>query len=212
MDPIRVFVVDAHPVVRYGVAAMLASDGSYRWVGQAAGVGEALAGAPAAQPDVVLLNQAIPGTPDGPGTLAALRAVLPGVRFVVMVPRHDAAVARQARAAGAGAVLPLDASARELVTALHAAYIGPLEPPAPAAEPQPPEPVAGGLGDDLTPRERELLALMARGLPNHEISARLAIAMPTVKFHVTNILAKLHVENRTGAVLAALRQGLVDLR
>jgi NarL family two-component system response regulator LiaR len=66
-------------------------------------------------------------------------------------------------------------------------------------------------GADLTARERELLALMARGLANQEISERLAIAMPTVKFHVTNILSKLNAESRTAAVLAALRHKLVGL-
>ena len=66
-------------------------------------------------------------------------------------------------------------------------------------------------GADLTQRERELLALMARGLSNQEISKRLNIAMPTVKFHVTNILAKLHADNRTEAVLVALKNKLVTL-
>jgi NarL family two-component system response regulator LiaR len=67
------------------------------------------------------------------------------------------------------------------------------------------------VGADLTQRERELLALMARGLSNQEISTRLSIAMPTVKFHVTNILAKLHADNRTEAVLTALKHRLVTL-
>ena len=69
----------------------------------------------------------------------------------------------------------------------------------------------GSVGADLTARERELLALMARGLSNQDISQRLVIAMPTVKFHVTNILAKLRADNRTEAVLVALRQRLVTL-
>ena len=67
------------------------------------------------------------------------------------------------------------------------------------------------VGADLTQRERSLLALMARGLPNREICTRLGIAMPTVKFHVTNILTKLQVENRTSAVLVALRHKLVSI-
>ena len=66
-------------------------------------------------------------------------------------------------------------------------------------------------GADLTQRERELLGLMARGLSNQEISKQLTIAMPTVKFHVTNILAKLHADNRTEAVLVALKNKLVML-
>jgi NarL family two-component system response regulator LiaR len=70
---------------------------------------------------------------------------------------------------------------------------------------------SAAVGADLTARERKLLELMARGLANHQISATLAIAVPTVKFHVTNILTKLQVENRTAAVLVALRHKLVEL-
>ena len=70
---------------------------------------------------------------------------------------------------------------------------------------------AAGVGEDLTRRECELLELMARGLSNQDIATRLAISVPTVKFHVTNILAKLRADNRTTAVLTALRQKLVAL-
>ena len=104
-------------------------------------------------------------------------------------------------------VLSIFASAADLVAAIEAAFNSPNVPVAPrngTALPTPP-------GSDLTQRERSLLALMARGLPNREICARLGIAMPTVKFHVTNILAKLQVENRTSAVLVALRHKLVSI-
>ena len=76
-----------------------------------------------------------------------------------------------------------------------------MAPPAPSIEP----------GADLTQRERELLALLARGLGNGDISARLAIAVPTVKFHITNIMSKLQAANRTAAVLVALRHNIVRL-
>ena len=103
-------------------------------------------------------------------------------------------------------------SPQELVTVLHAASRGqaiysPAVADALSAHPGRPHEV----GADLTQRERKLLALMACGLPNREISQRLDIAMPTVKFHVTNILSKLNAENRTSAVLAALKHNLVAL-
>ena len=104
------------------------------------------------------------------------------------------------------------ASPQELVTVLQAAYRGqaiysPAVVDALSAQPDPQH----ELGADLTQRERKLLSLMACGLPNREISQRLDIAMPTVKFHVTNILSKLNAENRTSAVLAALKHNLVAL-
>jgi len=116
----------------------------------------------------------------------------------------------QARRRGRrGGVLLKSASTQELLNAIHAAQRGQrLFTQGKGSAPQ-----ANGagaeLGSDLTPRERELLALMACGLGNQEIAARLAIAMPTVKFHVTHVLAKLHAENRTDAVLIALRHGIV---
>jgi NarL family two-component system response regulator LiaR len=118
---------------------------------------------------------------------------------------------RRAVAAGAAGFLLKNASTQELVTVIKAAYRGqrvmaPEVTDALAASER-----SAGRGADLTQRERELLALMARGLSNLDISTTLSIAMPTVKFHVTNILAKLHADNRTEAVLIALRHRLVSL-
>jgi NarL family two-component system response regulator LiaR len=97
------------------------------------------------------------------------------------------------------------------VTAIRAAYRGQLALPPEVTEALAASERHASRGGDLTQRERELLALMALGLSNQDISTRLSIAMPTVKFHVTNILAKLHAENRTEAVLIALRYKLVQL-
>jgi NarL family two-component system response regulator LiaR len=210
MEAIRVFVVDDHPMIRHGLAAMLAPERGVAWVGEAGSGAEAVRCAPALAPDVMLVDLEMPGM-DGLAVIAALRPLLPRARFVMLLAAPDADAVRRAIAGGAAGVLAKDASTPELVNVIHAAHFGyrllaPAVTDAVAARHLPCAP-----GADLTRRERELLALMARGLPNQEISARLAIAIPTVKFHVTNILSKLHAENRTGAVLAALRHNLVGL-
>jgi NarL family two-component system response regulator LiaR len=210
MSTIRVYGVDDHPVVRYGLAAMLAQECGISWVGAAADAAEALRAAPGCAPDVMLVSLELPRL-DGIAAMRVLRPLLPKTRCVLMIGVHDPATVRRAIAGGAVGVLCKKAGKAELVNAIQAAHFGcRLLPPeladGPAAAPRGRTP-----GADLTPRERQLLALMARGLANHEIGARLAIGMPTVKFHVTNILSKLNAENRTGAVLAALRHQIVGL-
>ncbi len=210
MEPIRVFVVDDHPMIRHGLAAMLSSERDMTWVGEAADGVEAISTAPAVAPDVVLMDLVMPRL-DGVGAIEALKPVLPLTRFVVLTSVLDPFEVRRAMSAGAAGFLLKNASTQELVTVIQAAYRGqrvmaPEVTDALAASER-----AAGRGSDLTQRERELLALMARGLSNQDISTALAIAMPTVKFHVTNILAKLHADNRTEAVLVALRHKLVNL-
>ncbi|WP_088286272.1 response regulator transcription factor [Ideonella sp. A 288] len=208
VDAVRVFVVDSYPMFRRGLATTLAAERDLLWVGEAADGAEALRAAPALDPDVVLIDQDMPGM-DGIAAVAAMRRAMPSARLVLLTTRIDPPDVRRAVAAGASCVLLKSASSQELVTAIHAVHRG-LQVHSPALSgTSAPADGSRGLGADLTPRERSLLALMASGLANREISERLAIAMPTVKFHVTNILAKLHVDNRTAAVLVALRHKLV---
>ncbi len=165
----------------------------------------------ASQVDVVVLDMGIPGT-DCLATMQRLAGRWPALRWVLLAEAADVPLARHALAAGASAVLLKTATQEELLDALQAASLSRqmcsaalqaalLPPAASAAEP----------GSDLTQRERELLALLARGLGNGDISARLAIAVPTVKFHITNIMSKLQAANRTAAVLVALRHNIVRL-
>jgi NarL family two-component system response regulator LiaR len=210
MEPTRVFVVDDHPMIRHGLAAMLRAESDIVWVGDASGGAEALQLAPPLAPDVVLMDLVMPQM-DGVQAIALLRPMLPDTRFVVLTSLLDAAEARRAMAAGAAGFLLKNASSQELVTVIRTAMRGQrvLSPEiTDAMMASSPGKTAGA---DLTQRERELLALMARGLSNQDISTRLSIAMPTVKFHVTNILAKLHADNRTEAVLVALKSKLVSL-
>jgi len=211
MDTIRVFVVDDHPMIRHGLAAMLKAEPAFTWVGDATDGQDAVRAAPALAPDAVLMDLVMPRL-DGVAAILALRPLLPKPRFVILTSLLDPAEVRRAMDAGASGYLLKNASSHELVTVIQMAHRGhrvmaPEVTDALAANQREPSP-----GADLTQRERELLALMARGLSNLDIATELSIAMPTEKFHVTNILAKLHADNRTEAVLVALRHKLVALQ
>jgi NarL family two-component system response regulator LiaR len=210
MESIRVFVVDDHPMIRHGLAAMIRAEREFEWVGDAADGEDAVRQAPPLAPDLLLVDLVMPRM-DGITTIKALKPLLPKAHFVVLTSALEPALVRRALDAGASAYLLKNASAQELVTVMHTAARGHR-----VLAPEVTDALASGeresaTGSDLTQRERELLALMARGLSNQEISTRLTIAMPTVKFHVTNILAKLHADNRTEAVLIALKHKLVAL-
>lgn len=211
MNPIRVFVVDDHPIFRLGVARVLRDEPQFSCVGDAASGLEAARRAPEIGADVVLLDMDMPGM-SAVATMSTLREVMPRARFVMVTAELDATELRRAYASGASCVLHKTASPQELVTVLQAAYRGQsIYSPAVADALSSRTGAGYEVGADLTQRERKLLSLMARGLPNREISQRLDIAMPTVKFHVTNILSKLNAENRTSAVVAALKHNLVAL-
>ena len=211
MQNIRVFVVDDHPICRRGLAAMIQNFPAYQLAGEAGDGSEIESALETSPADVVVLDMAIPGT-DCLATMQRLARRWPMLRWVLLAESADVPLARQALAAGASAVLLKTATQEELLDALQAASLGRqmcsaqlqaalLPPAASSAEP----------GADLTQRERELLALLAHGLGNGDISARLAIAVPTVKFHITNIMSKLQAANRTAAVLVALRHNIVRL-
>ena len=207
---IRVFVVCGHAMFRRGVAAVVASEPVFEWVGEAADADQALQCAADLEPDVVLIEMDLPHS-CGIALMQALRPLLPRARFALMIGRLDALDVRRAVISGASCVLTDSATRWEMITAMQAAHLGaqvhsPAVTEALAAARLAPIP-----DERLTPRERDLLALLAQGLSNQDIAQQLAIALPTVKFHITNILAKLGAENRTTAVLTALRHKLVVL-
>ena len=210
MQVTRVFVVDDHPMIRHGLAAMLSGQRDLQWVGDAGDGAEAVRLAPSLAPDVLLVGLVMPRM-DGVAAIAALQPLLPKAKFVMLASMIDPTEARRALAAGASGFLLKNASTPDLVAVIHAARRGQRMMASELSSALAVSDRGGSVGADLTARERELLALMARGLSNQDISQRLVIAMPTVKFHVTNILAKLRADNRTEAVLVALRQRLVTL-
>jgi two-component system, NarL family, response regulator LiaR len=206
MPSIRVFVVDDYPMIRKGLAAMLAHEPSMQWMGEASDGAEALRLAPGLAPHVVLVDLDMPQM-DGITAIAALRLRLPDARCLLLMSTPDATSAKRAVDAGASGYVLKSAEPSELFAAIRTAHQGQLVTP----EAETNAIAADGPAAKLTQRERELLGLMARGLSNQNIADQLSIAMPTVKFHVTNILTKMDADNRTEAVLTALRHKIVTL-
>jgi two-component system, NarL family, response regulator LiaR len=207
-DRIRVFLADDHPMVRAGLAGMIQGEADLVFVGEAVDGREAVKLIPALRPDVVLLDMAMPHL-DGVGVIEALQANLPQTRFVILSSLLDPLQVDRAVRAGARGYLLKTASAQELVTMVRQVHagrrvLGPEVTDAMIANQQ--RDVPGG---DLTARERQLLALMVQGMSNQEIAQAMGIALPTVKYHVTNVLGKLQVDSRTEAVVLALKHKLV---
>jgi DNA-binding NarL/FixJ family response regulator len=209
-DPIRVLIADDHPVVRQGLRTYLELQADIVIAGEAGGGIEAAAEAKRLAPDVVLLDMVMP---EGDG-IEALRRIGsgPGAPRVIVLTSFakDGRVVDAMRAGAAGYLLK-DAQPAELLAAIRSAHAGgsPLHPDA-AAE------LVGELrrppaGPDLTARERGVLELLARGMPNKAIAVRLSLSEKTVKAHVSAILRKLDVTDRTQAALRAVRERLVDL-
>jgi NarL family two-component system response regulator LiaR len=206
--PIRVFIVDDHPMVRRGLASLIGEAG-FLCVGEAGGGDEALRVLPAAAPDVALIDLVMPRV-DGVAVIAALAPRMATTRFVVLTSAIDTTQIRRAMDAGACGYLLKTAGSQELVSSIVAAHGGRRVLAPEAADAMLAASQRRTPGHDLTDRERELLGLMAQGFSNQEIATALSIAVPTVKYHVTNILTKLHANNRTEAVLTALKFKLVE--
>nr|WP_285664464.1 response regulator transcription factor [Actinorhabdospora filicis] len=200
---IRVVIADDHPVVRQGLRTFLDLHDDITVVGEAGDGAEALAVVAATTPDVLLLDHRMPVL-DGPGVLAALTGPRP--RALVLTSVTDPREVGPAIAAGAAGFLYKDAAPDALVAAIRAVHNGQtlLAPEALAAM------TAAPARDvpQLTPRERQVLALIASGRSNREIARELVVAEKTVKTHVSNVLFKLGVADRTQAALYAVRHGL----
>lgn len=210
---IRVLIVDDHPVVRAGLQALLASRPELHVVGAAADGNEAVAAARALQADVVLCDLRLGDGPDGVAVTSALRASLPGdpatLPAVVILTTydHDADILRAVEAGAAGYLLK-DAAPDAIVTAILRAAAG--ETVLSTSLTQRVVATMRTRRAGLSEREREVLALVAQGLPNRGIAKRLFISEATVKSHLNHAFGKLGVESRTAAVAAARAAGLLD--
>ncbi|SDQ94672.1 DNA-binding response regulator, NarL/FixJ family, contains REC and HTH domains [Thermostaphylospora chromogena] len=207
-DVVRVLIVDDHPVVREGLRGMLEADPRVNVAGEAASGDEAVVRARELVPDVVLMDLRMPGG-DGVSATTRILAEHPRTRVVVLTTYEtDRDIVRAVEAGAAGYLLK-DTSRTDLLNAITAAVRGEtvLSPSvaaklvtrmrAPAAE-------------SLTPRERQVLSLVATGLTNAEIGRRLYISETTVKTHLLRIFGKLGVSDRTAAVTTAMARGLLD--
>jgi DNA-binding NarL/FixJ family response regulator len=206
--PIRILIADDHPVVRDGLAAMLATQADLSVVGEAATGAQAVSQALALKPDVVLLDLEMPEL-DGVEALRRIRAAQPGARVIVFTAFDSDERILAALQAGASGYLLKGAPRDDLFRAIRiVSQGGSLLQPLLATR------LIEKLGrpaEALTERETEVLAQLAQGRTNKEIAARLHITERTVKFHVGAILAKLGAANRTEAVRIAARRGLVRL-
>ena len=209
-NPIRVMLVDDHAVVRSGLGAFLLAFDDLELVGEAGGGEEALRLCERFQPNVVLMDLVMPGM-DGAAATRAIRERCPQIQVIALTSFKEKELVQGALEAGAIGYLLKNVTADELANAIRAAHDGkPTLAPEAAqvliqATREPPAP-----GFDLTGREREVLALMVKGLSNPEIADWLIVSPSTVKFHVSNILSKLGVAGRTEAVALAVQSGLVD--
>ncbi|MFP4345079.1 MAG: response regulator [Anaerolineales bacterium] len=211
---IRILIVDDHPLVREGLQAVLALEEDLEIVGEAANGRDAVQQARRLQPDVILMDLLMPEMGGAEATVEIL-GMSPTLRILILTSVNDVGTILATVKAGALGYVSKNAPPAELLDAIRTVHRGSVVLPAPLArallnhEPVP-EP-APHPADILTEREIEVLTLVAQGLNNDEIAARLVISPRTASVHVSHILSKLGLENRTQAALHALRAGLADL-
>ncbi len=211
---IRILLVDDHPVVRRGIKALLSTEPDLEVVGEAGDGEEAVQEALRLRPDVVLMDLVMPRL-DGVQATRRIMEQSPGTHVLVLTSFGSDDKVFPAIKAGARGYLLKDARAGDLLGAIRRAARGQtsLDPDVArrllrelSSEPQ-----RAGAGEPLTPREVDVLRLVARGMPNEDIAQRLSISEATVRTHVSHILAKLGLDNRTQAALYALRSGIATL-
>lgn len=210
MKPIRVLICDDHFMVRQGLRNYFETQEDFEVVGEAANGREGVALAQAARPDVVLMDLVMPEL-DGMGALEALKGT--GSRVIILTSFLDAEKALACIEAGAMGYLTKDIQPSDLVDAIRAVHRGEprlhpevtkrlmhraVHPPATAGK------------EALTARELDVLRCLAQGLNNREIAERLVIGETTVKTHISSILSKLHLADRTQAALYAVRERVLD--
>lgn len=210
-DPIRVLIVDDHEVLAASLAFVLDSEAGLKVVGVAGSAAAALELAAATAPDVVLLDQRLP---DGEGTalIAPLHAVRTTVQVVMLTASSSDQVLLAALEAGAAGFIDKTRGLAEVVSAVRSAAAGEsivsprlLARLLPRLRRQ-----EAGAGNDLTAREREVLAHLAEGLSNAEIATRMTVSVNTVRNHVANLSAKLGAHSKLEALSIAVRSGLVS--
>jgi NarL family two-component system response regulator LiaR len=213
-DPIRILIADDHAVVRHGLRALIATEVDLELVGEAADGMEAVDLTAKLKPDVILMDMAMPRK-TGLEAIYDIKRDDPQAHILVLTSFAEDDQVFPAIKAGAAGYLLKDTAPRELLQAIRDVHHGEVSlhptiarklvgelkrPPAlPPAE------------DPLTEREVQVLALVARGLANQEIADQLFIGERTVRTHISNILGKLHLANRTQAALYAQREGLTHL-
>jgi DNA-binding NarL/FixJ family response regulator len=203
---IRVLCVDDHPVVRDGIAAIINLQPDMMLAGAAATGGEALERFFELRPDVALVDLRLPDM-SGLDLIKRIKDKSPNARMIVLSSHEGDVDIQRALEAGAQGYVVKGIVREELLETIRSVHAGKRRLPAAVAQK-----LAEHIADEpISPRELEVLSLMATGKRNKEIASELSIAEDTVKMHVRNILSKLQVNDRTEAVTIALRRGIIHL-
>ncbi len=214
METIRLLVVDDHALFRRALANLLGNEPGFEVVGEAGDGAEAVSKAQALRPDLILMDIHMPGT-DGLQATRHIVSALPATRVVILTVSEEDRDLFEAIKSGAHGYLLKTVEPEGLCALLRGVFRGeaPVSRTTAAkilkqfARPEASAPAAAGR-EDLTGREKEVLAHVAAGLTNKEIGSKLAIAENTVKNHLKSILSKLHLDNRVQAAAVAIQRGL----
>ena len=203
---IRILAVEDHPVFREGIATIIGSQADMHLVAQAGNATEALREYRQHRPDITLMDLRLPGA-NGADVIVTIRGEFPSARIIVLSSSESGFEIERALRAGAAAYVLKTAAQDELVDVIRRVHAGHRHVPPDVASR-----LAEHVGEEsLTTREIDVLRLIQEGLRNKAIAAKLSISEATVNFHIKNIVGKLNANDRTHAVMIAVRRGLVDL-
>lgn len=219
MEPIRLLLVDDHDVVRTGLRMLLESQPDLQIVGEAASGQAGLQSAIALRPDVIVMDITLPDL-SGIEATRQVKEYLPAAQVVILTIHEDEQYFFEALKAGAAGYVPKRAAPEDLINAIRAAHSGEMyiyptlaralvSDYLTRAHSENPEQDAQDTIGELTPREQEVLALLADGQSNDDIAARLEISRHTVARHRENLMRKLGLHNRSDLVKYAIRKGLI---
>lgn len=205
---IRIMIVDDHAVVRSGLGAFLAAVPDLELVGEAEDGEQAVARANSLQPDVILMDLMMPGM-DGVTATRLIREQTPSIQVLALTSFQEDDMVQSAMQAGAIGYLMKNVNTRELSAAIRAAHDGKMTLSSEAAQSLVRATQRASETEPLTQREQEILKLMVEGLNNAQIAERIVVSISTVKYHISNILMKLGVDNRVAAVTMAIQKKLI---